>query len=142
MIALLKRIRAGDDGTFGSLLLKDGDREIAFCTGELPWRGNAVGKSCIPAGEYQAKLTRSQRFNKDLYEVMGVKGRSGIRIHVGNYCGDVTKGKRSDVEGCILVGMAHSFDSGQRVVARSALALRALHQFTAGRDFTLAIVDG
>ncbi len=38
-----------DQGTFGQLVLDDG---ATFCIGELPWRGNQHGVSCIPAGTY------------------------------------------------------------------------------------------
>lgn len=51
----------------------------------------------IPAGEYPLTMTYSPRFKKRLPLVEGVKGRSGIRIHAGNYA--------RQSEGCILVGL-------------------------------------
>ena len=141
MHAIIKRIRTGDDGTFGTMLIKDGSRELTLCTAELPWKNNARNVSCIPVGSYRAKLTTSARFGVDLYEITPVYGRSGIRIHFGNFAGDVNKGKRSDVEGCILVGMRHGTISKQRVVLESRTALAALHKFTGGSDFALTIFD-
>lgn len=141
MNAIIKRIRTGDDGTFGTLLIKEGNRELTLCTAELPWKNNQRNVSCIPIGTYTAKLTTSARFGVDLYEIKPVYGRSGIRIHFGNFAGDTTKGKRSDVEGCILVGMRHGNISGQRAVTESRTALAALHKFTGGKDFTLTILD-
>lgn len=59
----------------------------------------------IPEGEYEGELTYSLKFSNDLFykkngiyvpEIMNVEGRSGIRIHVGNFVKDTT--------GCILLG--------------------------------------
>lgn len=138
--AILKRMRTGDEGTFGTLILRNGAHELTLCTAELPWRDNAVGKSCIPPGVYTAKVTASRKFGRDLYEVMGVMGRSKIRIHAGNWSGDVSKGLRSDVEGCILVGMAHGKLEGQRAVVQSRTALAALHKFTGGAVVELEVL--
>lgn len=51
---------------------------------------------CIPKGSYELKMTRSPKFGKVLPEILGVKGRSGIRIHSGNTV--------HDTRGCVLVG--------------------------------------
>jgi hypothetical protein len=77
----------------GRLLLNGAD---CCRTLEPPWQGNAPGKSCIPAGTYGLRLSRSQRFGRLLPELLDVPGRSMIRIHAGNGPGDT--------EGCILVG--------------------------------------
>lgn len=138
--AILKRMRSGDEGTFGTLLLRDGARELTLYTAELPWRENAVGKSCIPLGKYTARLSPSPRFRRDLYELEGVPGRSEILIHRGNWAGDASKGKLSEVKGCILVGMAHGILKGQRAVVQSATALAALHKFTGGEALELEVM--
>lgn len=54
------------------------------------------GETAIPAGAYPVIVSRSNRFQRDLPEVLGVPGFSGIRIHPGN--------TSEDTEGCILVG--------------------------------------
>lgn len=63
---------------------------------ELPWRDNAEDVSCIPAGTYKVKVTYSNKFKRDLPELLGVPGRSKVRIHPGN--------TTRDTQGCILVG--------------------------------------
>ena len=52
----------------------------------------------IPAGFYPVTLTMSPRFGEVLPLIGNVVGRTGIRIHAGNY--------PRDTAGCILVGVA------------------------------------
>ena len=54
------------------------------------------GKTAIPNGTYELKLTYSNKFKKILPEILNVPHFLGIRIHTGN--------SASDSEGCILVG--------------------------------------
>lgn len=103
----LVRLFSGNDGTFGKLILPSG---YSCFTAELPYKDNKKEISCIPKGLY--KITPRQATNKFKYthykvlEPTGeeVMGRDNILIHVGNYAGDTSLGKKSDVEGCILVG--------------------------------------
>lgn len=55
------------------------------------------GKTAIPEGTYQVKLTMSNRFKKILPEVLCVPNFQGIRFHGGN--------TSADTEGCILIAM-------------------------------------
>lgn len=139
--AILKRLRTGDDGTFGTLRVIGADgAELSLCTGELPWRENARGVSCIPAGSYRAYIQHSPSFGRNLYELAGVPGRSEILIHHGNFCGDRAKGKQSDVRGCILVGVQHGTIHGQRAVIQSRVALSRLHAFCKGAALEIEVV--
>lgn len=56
----------------------------------------------IPAGFYPVTLTMSPRFREVLPLIGNVVGRTGIRIHAGNY--------PRDTAGCILVGVASTGD--------------------------------
>ena len=58
--------------------------------------GKVYGKTAIPYGRYEVKLTMSNRFNKVLPILIGVKGFEGIRIHSGN--------TEQDSLGCLIVG--------------------------------------
>ena len=51
---------------------------------------------CIPAGDYFADFTLSNRFKIKLYCLLGTGIRQGIRIHAGNTI--------MDSQGCILLG--------------------------------------
>ena len=57
----------------------------------------------IPAGFYPVTLTMSPRFGEVLPLIGNVVGRTGIRIHAGNY--------PRDTAGCILVGVASAGDA-------------------------------
>lgn len=58
--------------------------------------GKIYGKTAIPYGRYEVKLTMSNRFKKVLPILIGVKGFEGIRIHNGN--------TEQDSLGCLIVG--------------------------------------
>ena len=99
------------DRTLGRLYL---DRVPLYRTLELPWVDNVQAVSCIPAGTYRLRLSRSARFGRDLPELLGVPGRFGIRIHRGNYPQDST--------GCILVGMRNAEANGETNISDSRVA--------------------
>ena len=133
----LRREKSADYGTFGTLT---GQGSPLF-TLELPWRNNERQRSCIPCGTYPCRIRISPRFGR-VYEVADVPGRSFILIHSGNLAGDVTKGLRSDVEGCILLGLSRGAISGQPAVLESRRALTAFMRTMGGQPFTLHVVDG
>lgn len=54
------------------------------------------GKTAVPAGTYEVKLTYSNRFKCIMPEILNVPHFLGIRIHKGN--------SAENSEGCILVG--------------------------------------
>lgn len=122
MELLLLRRESTDSGTFGRLISPISPLKSLY-TLELPWRNNATGRSCIPCGVYTCTLSYSPRFKRDLYEVTNVPGRSGVRIHAGNYAGDTSIGFRSNVEGCILLGNASELLGGQNAVTQSRDAM-------------------
>jgi len=110
------------DRTLGRMLVFDGlFLRLDLATLELPWKGNAVGESCIPAGRYRL-VPRSTQARGDHLLIEGVPGREWILIHRGNY--------PSDVRGCILVGREHIDINGDRIpdVSGSRSALGQLVQ--------------
>lgn len=123
-----------DEGTFGTLT----GQGLTLRTLELPWRDNRPQRSCIPVGTYQCAIVKSPRFGR-VYGVADVPGRSHVLIHGGNYAGDVEKGLRSDVEGCILLGLATGVLNGQKVVTSSRAALEQFMKAMDGKAFTLTI---
>lgn len=86
MKMIIARVDKYDNNYFGNLYIGD----TYFCdTLENT-------EYLIPCGEYNLTLSYSNKFKKILPEIKGVKNRTGIRIHAGNYA--------KDSQGCILVG--------------------------------------
>jgi hypothetical protein len=127
----LTRTETSDQGTFG----KFGN----FFTGELPWRDNVHGISCIPPGVYPTVWEFSPKHNCNKYHVCNVPGRDMIEIHSGNFCGDITKGYKTDVEGCILLGNSMSIIGNQKIVSDSKRAVKSFEDTMQGEPFMLEI---
>ncbi len=125
-----------DEGTFGRAVLDSGEE---FDSLELPWHDNAPMVSCIPPGTYRAEKHHSPHFNRDLYELQDVEGRSEILIHQGNWAGDKSKGFRSDVTGCILLGQETGMLAEQKALLRSKFALNDFHKATNGEPIQVVI---
>lgn len=118
----LTRIEETSKGTLGVLAWEG---ETLCWTLELPWRDNKPNISCIPAGHYPIVLEYSAKFDKLLWELKEVPGRSEVKIHRGNYL--------SDIEGCIMVGIDIGWDSkGNRRLFKSAEAFIRLMTKTDG----------
>ena len=102
------------ESTIGELFL-NGER---MCdTLELPWKDNQRRISCIPEGEYKARLRLARESaTRDYLHllVQDVPNRYWILFHRGN--------SSKDTRGCILVGLG----SQQDFVQNSTLAMDLL----------------
>lgn len=114
----LDRIGSTPWGTLGRLELPGG---AAFVTLEQPWRNNAKGESCIPAGVYPMEMrqspmvyrTSAKQFARG-WEIRGVPNRSLIMVHPGNWM--------DDSNGCILVGRQFDVIKGKPGITSSRAA--------------------
>lgn len=132
----LYRLARGDHGTQG--VLHYNDKELH--TLELPWRDNQRNISCIPKGEYECKTRTSPRFGL-VYWIQKVKDRSFILIHSGNWAGDINKGLKTHVNGCILLGLNRGTLMGQLAVLNSRLAVNQFMREMEYKPFTLKIFE-
>ena len=139
MITLqLVRKSSSDQGTFGNVTLPDG---TVIQTGECPNRNNESGLSDVIADSYLVTMQPSAHFGCDLYHLEDKHGRTNCMIHNGNWCGDTTKGLKSDVEGCILLGMTQGQLEGQEAVLQSDEALKLFNSTLNGAPFMLVITE-
>lgn len=128
MIGLLIREPSTQYGTFGILTVTRSQHgSLSLDTLEPPWLNNAQDVSCIPCGEYVARLFAGKRGLA--YRLMDVEGRTGIDIHNGSWAGDVSMGLRSHSKGCILAGVGRGTPSGQPGLLFSKAAIAALKAF-------------
>ncbi len=135
--ATLQRLEVDDDGTFGKLTLDDGR---TLCSGELPWKNNAPGESCIPPGSYGCSWAFSHKLGRNCYHLRGVRDRADILIHPANFVGDRSAGKKCEVQGCIALGMSVGAANGQKMLQNSRDALYVLEEWGDQEPFTLTIL--
>lgn len=93
------------NGVFECFILEDRYR---------PGEPKVYGKTAIPSGRYEVKITPSPRFKRDLPLLLNVPGFEGVRIHPGNV--------PADTEGCLLPGKVRDTDR----VLESRAAFEAL----------------
>lgn len=105
MELLLKRKYLKNNYTIGDLYIdnkfycniledtvRDFNKDGTFNCGEL----KISGHTAIPYGEYEIKVTYSNKFKRELPLLLDVKHFAGIRIHRGNTI--------ADSSGCLLPG--------------------------------------
>lgn len=134
----LFRFKSNDQGTQGVIVT---DTVFSCRTLELPWRNNQRNISCIPDGEYETIPINSRKFG-NVYWLKNVKGRSGVLIHSGNFAGDIDKGYKTHVQGCILLGSKHGYLENQLAVLNSRTTVRRFMEHMNKKPFNLKIMSG
>lgn len=112
----LNRIFLGSSATIGELLINDKHLCDTLEDRVRPEGEKVYGKTAIPEGTYEVKLTHSPRFKKILPEILNVPNFSGIRIHSLN--------KAEESEGCIGVGEWNGKDTNW--ISNSRIAFNEL----------------
>ena len=73
------------DGKKWCSILEDVDRGLhSDMSAEEIRKIKVPGKTAIPRGVYELRVTYSPRFRRNLPLLVGVKGFEGVRIHSGN----------------------------------------------------------
>lgn len=96
MVLTLNRILLGKEATIGELLVNNEYQCDTLEDRVRPDGEKVYGKTAIPTGTYEIKLTNSPRFKKVLPEILNVPNFAGVRIHPLN--------RAEESEGCIGVG--------------------------------------
>lgn len=117
-VRLVREGMSPTEPTLGRLYFDGGD---PLYTVEDSWLGNRHGVSCIPCGTYRLIISKSNKFQRPLPEILGVPDRDGIRIHGAIDANSVT--------GCVGVGTARADDGS------------LLHGFAASNGFKAWLTD-
>lgn len=137
--AKLIRVNGTDKQTLGAVITGN-SKEIFVCRSlELPWKNNEDNLSCIPAGEYICKWSKSPHLSEikgeDVYtyEILNVPHRAGIRIHSANYY--------TQILGCVALGDAHKDinSDGTLDVIHTGETVKNFAEFMNHEDFRLII---
>lgn len=133
MEIFIKRI--SDDGTqtLGELAINDFNGVTLFSckTLELPYKGNAKRKSCIPTGTYKVKKRYSLKYGNH-FHIQNVPNRDFILIHNSNYWFQLL--------GCVAVGENHIDinKDGKKDVTNSKVTMEKLNKWLPN-EFILTI---
>ena len=136
-VVTIVRESSAVDGTRGTAFI-DG---VEFCKSlELNYYDNLPYYSCIPKGTYQVTYNYSPAFRRNLYLVLDVPNRTGIRIHPASYAGDTRRGYLSDLLGCIALGDKFIDVEEQQLLINSKIWVEKFEKELNYKDFTLEIV--
>lgn len=146
----LIRDETSDEGTFSIGMLTEGEQRLGHWNfGELPWRDNQPGISCVTPGLYVAKARMSPHFNRMVYELQNVPDREDIEMHPANWMGDASLGYYCQLKGCMTPGTARGSlmtppqngEPGmmQKAVLHSGDALNEIFAATGGEDIEILI---
>ena len=133
--AIIQRLFGTEFQMLGDLSTINDNQLFVAHTLELPDKNNLANESCIPAGRYICRWTWSPSFKKFTYEIIGVEGRAGIRIHAANLY--------TQIRGCVALGSANkdiNFDGNQDVI-HSGATMAAFESIMNKEDFELIIFD-
>jgi hypothetical protein len=118
-----------EQGVLGMLFINS----APFCvTLELPYLNNEVNISCIPAASYLCAPYSSPKY-PNVYQVLGVPGRTSILFHKGNVI--------EDTEGCILLGNAFDKFTKHRMVYNSGATFKRFREEIEKKNFNLTITE-
>lgn len=125
LVITIERKASGPKCQMGYLIV---DGAARLYTLELPDGNNAPFVSSIPAGNYSAQINKLHNDNGLHWrlELIGVRGRDRVQIHIGN------EAVFKDTKGCILVGKDVD-RGGECKITRSTEALAELKKMIDGR---------
>ena len=125
--AIIQREESSVEGTYGIFTVRVKKSTLTLHSLELPWKENAINVSSVRPGTYECAVAPYKNYMA--YLLQKVPGRSGIFMHRMNRAGDESLGYKSDVRGCIGLGMGR-VARGQKAITDSRDAFTALMALT------------
>lgn len=120
--------------SLGSCVVHDGagNRLFKGVSLERGWVNNENMISCIPVGTYPVVLEHSPKFEKMLWEIKNVPGRSECKFHVANFW--------HQLNGCIALGKYEEFIDGDPVmdIKFSGITMKRFHEAMKGAEGSTA----
>ncbi len=120
----IKRMNDTGKQTVGVLVIFDHNMNPLFSclTLERAWKNNEPNVSCIPLGEFHCVLEYSPAFDKLLWEIYGVDGRTECKFHKANYW--------NQLNGCIGLGkqLLHIGSDNELDLTRSSDTMDLFHE--------------
>lgn len=130
----LVRCLYNNESTRG-IYIQDGVYRYATLEDVVRKKGSAKvqDQTAIPAGRYQVIVNMSNRFKREMCQILNVPGFEGIRIHGGN--------SAADTSGCILV--AHNIVDKSHIQGTAETEVTAVVKaaIAAGSKVFIEIVD-
>ena len=111
---------------------------------ELPWLGNQRNISCIPADTYEMEVVKIRQpigGRSHLYLIKNVPERTGILAHAGTWAGETSKGYKSSVLGCLLIGYRTGMYQQQRAIFDTRRAIGDLLRITGGQPTQIQFIN-
>lgn len=128
----IKRWDMSQLDTLGSI--RDEYGNFRCLTLERPWKNNQSDISCIPKGEYLAKLNTGSHFHYPVWQLQDVPGRTAIEIHPANIVRELL--------GCIALGLSlHHFSKPDEAIEESKAAFDDFMELTKNEQAIKIIID-
>ncbi len=130
----LQRLKTTPEYTEGDLYV-NGEWFAATLEDTVRKGKKVYGKTAIPAGTYKVAVTFSNRFKKEMTQILDVPGFDGIRLHQGMLPGDSL--------GCVLISKKRGQTPGILAAMKAGILTNQLTEMVkSANGGEIVIVNG